>query len=74
MASCIRLLLIAAVIAGFAAVVAAPGEVLAKKAKPGTTAQAAAPGPVVVPDSNIPADRVPRCFDSPIRYPSPPCY
>jgi hypothetical protein len=25
-------------------------------------------------DNGPPADRVPRCFDSPIYYPYPPCY
>jgi hypothetical protein len=54
--------------------VAMPGQALAKKKAAVRAAQAAVPGPVVVPDSNIPADRVPRCFDSVIRYPSPPCY
>ena len=29
---------------------------------------------VVVTDYGPPADRVPRCFDSPILYPVPPCY
>jgi hypothetical protein len=49
-------------------------DAFAKKVSAKHTAQASPPAPVVVPDSNIPADRVPRCFDSVIRYPVPPCY
>ena len=74
MVSRTRFLLIVATIAGIACVVAARTDAFAKKGKATRTAQAAAPGPVIVPDSNIPADRVPLCFDSAIRYPSPPCY
>jgi len=66
-------LLASSAIIAIASVAALPSDAFAKKAA-ARTAQTAAPGPVVVPDSNIPADRVPRCFDSPIRYPSPPCY
>lgn len=29
---------------------------------------------VVVPDNGPPADRIPRCIDSVIFYPYPPCY
>jgi len=66
-------LLASSAIIAIASVAALPSDAFAKKAA-ARAAQATAPGPVVVPDSNIPADRVPRCFDSPIRYPSPPCY
>lgn len=67
-------LLIVAAMLGAISLVATATDAFAKKGKSAPSAQAAAAGPVVVPDSNIPADRVPRCFDSLIRYPSPPCY
>ncbi len=69
-----RFLFIAASIIAVASVVAAPTDAFAKKGKAVRAAQVAVPAPLVIPDSNIPADRVPRCFDSVIRYPSPPCY
>ena len=66
-------LLVAPAIVGIVSVVVIPTDALAKKAVV-RAVPAVAPGRVVVPDSNIPADRVPRCVDSVIRYPSPPCY
>jgi hypothetical protein len=75
MVSCARFPLIALAIVGTASALLAPTDALAAKKKGKVVAQAAVvPAPVVVPDSNIPADRVPRCFDSVIRYRVPPCY
>jgi hypothetical protein len=34
----------------------------------------AAPAAVVAVDNGPPADHIPRCFDSAIYYPLPPCY
>jgi mono/diheme cytochrome c family protein len=46
-----------------------------KKQQAGPTAAASATAPVVTPVETVgAADRVPRCFDSVILYPSPPCY
>lgn len=66
------ILLSLSAIVGTATIPIIPGDAFAKKAV--AASKAAARGPVVVPHSNIPADRGPRCFDSLIRYPSPPCY
>ena len=47
-------------------------------AKKGTAVSPASPpsatAPIVLPADGPPADRVPRCFDSVMRYPYPPCY
>jgi hypothetical protein len=68
-------ILCASVLIGLASIVAAPNAALAKKAKVAPKAVATVDtGPVVIRDTGGPADRVPRCFDSVIRYPSPPCY
>jgi hypothetical protein len=74
MASRTRFLLIAAAIAGIACVVAGPTDAFAKKGTATRTVQAAASAPVVVPNNGPPADGIPRCFDSVLRYPYPPCY
>jgi mono/diheme cytochrome c family protein len=44
-----------------------------QKGPPATGASTATPAVAPVSTSDA-ADRVPRCFDSVIRYPSPPCY
>jgi len=66
-------LLAASVIAGLtlAASVATDASAARKQARAAAVAPAAA---VVVTNYGPPADRVPRCFDSPILYPTPPCY
>jgi hypothetical protein len=74
MLSCTRIPLIGFAIVGIASALLAPTDAFAAKKKGKLVAQVAAPGPVVVPDSNIPADRVPRCIDTAIFYPQPPCY
>ena len=56
------------------AIAVAPTDALAASKKKKVAAVAAAPAVLVIPDSNIPADRVPRCIDSVIFYPIPPCY
>jgi hypothetical protein len=65
-------LFVLSAIGGLVLALSVPSDALAKKKK--AAAPAAAPAAVVVPDSNIPADRAPRCFDSVILYPAPPCY
>lgn len=72
------LLLVASVIAATATV---STDAFAKKAHrhpaPVVVATvAAAPAPVVLIDNNYGpvAFGIPRCFDSPILYPAPPCY
>ena len=72
-------LLAASVIAGVASTAAVSTDALAKKAVRHPVVVAAvppAPAPVVIIDNNYGpvATRIPRCFDSPILYPYPPCY
>jgi len=67
----IAILLTASAIAGIA-FVPAPTDAFAKKGTP--AAHAAARTTVVVPDINIPADRVPRRTDCVIFDPVSPCY
>jgi hypothetical protein len=43
-----------------------------KRAK--TASPVVATAVVVAPDNGPPADRIPRCIDSVIFYPYPPCY
>lgn len=63
------------VIVGIAALATVSTDALAKKAVRARVAPAVVAAPVVVVDTYGPvADRVPRCFDSPILYPYPPCY
>jgi hypothetical protein len=70
-------LLAASVIIGIASAGAVSTDALAKKAVHRHVAVAVpAPAPVVFigNDYGPIADRVPRCFDSVIPYPYPPCY
>ena len=71
--------LAASVIVGVALVATVSSDALAKKAvhrQVVVAAVAPAPAPVVFIDNSYGpiADRVPKCFDSPILYPVPPCY
>ena len=71
--------LAASVIVGVALVATASTGALAKKATHRhvvVAAVAPAPAPVVFIDNNYGpiADGVPKCFNSPILYPAPPCY
>ena len=73
------LLLAASVIAGVASTAAVSTDAFAKKAVRHPVVVAAvppAPVAVAVIDNNYGpvATRIPRCFDSPILYPYPPCY
>ncbi len=69
------LLLCASVLIGLASIAVAPSDAFAKKkTAKAAPAAVATTAPVIVPDSGIPADRTPRCFDSIIHYPVPPCY
>ena len=73
------LLLAASVIAGVASTAAVSTDAVAKKAVRHPVVVAAvppAPAPVVFIDNNYGpiATGIPRCFDSPIFYPTPPCY
>jgi len=73
------LLLAASVIAGVASTAAVSTDAFAKKAVRHPVVVAAvppAPTPVAIIDNNYGpvATRIPRCFDSPILYPYPPCY
>jgi hypothetical protein len=73
------LLLAASVIAGVASAAAVSTDALAKKAVRHPVVVATvppAPVPVAFIDNNYGpvATRIPRCFDSPILYPTPPCY
>jgi hypothetical protein len=45
-----------------------------KKAVHRAAAAPAAAAAVVATDNGPVADRIPRCFDSPVLYPYPPCY
>jgi dihydrodipicolinate synthase/N-acetylneuraminate lyase len=72
-------LLAASVIAGVGSTAAVAADALAKKAVRHPVAVAVVPPPpvpVVLIDNNYGpvATRIPRCFDSPILYPYPPCY
>ncbi|MGA7997861.1 MAG: hypothetical protein WCA28_23565 [Bradyrhizobium sp.] len=73
------LLLAASVIAGVASTPAVSADAPAKKAARHPVVVAAvppAPVAVAIIDNNYGpvATRIPRCFDSPILYPYPPCY
>ena len=50
------------------------GDAAKKKKEPSTTAASTATPAAAPAYTSDAADRVPRCFDSVIRYPSPPCY
>jgi hypothetical protein len=61
----------ASVIVGVALVATVSTDALAKKAR----VRVAAPPPVIVLNYVGPvADRIPKCMDSVIFYPAPPCY
>ena len=69
--------LAASVIVGVAFVATVSSDALAKKAvRRPVAAVAVAPVAVAIIGNNYGpvADRVPRCFDSAIWYPTPPCY
>lgn len=74
------ILLAASVIAGVASTATLSTDAFAhrKAVRHPVAAVAVPPAPVVVGviDNNYGpvADRIPRCFDSPILYPYPPCY
>ena len=73
------ILLVASAIAGVASAAAVSTDAVAKKAvrHPVVVATVApAPVPVVFIDNNYGpiASGIPRCFDSPVLYPTPPCY
>jgi hypothetical protein len=73
------LLLAASVIAGVASTAAVSTDALAKKAvrhRAPVAVVAPAPVPVAVIDNNYGpvAERIPRCFNSAVLYPLPPCY
>ena len=75
------LLLAASVVAGVASTAAVSTDAFAKKAvhhrAPVVVATVApAPAPVILIDNNYGpvAFGIPRCFDSVIHYPTPPCY
>jgi len=74
------ILLAASVIAGVACTATVATDAFAKKAvrHPAAVVVAAPPAPVAVAiiDNNYGpiADRIPRCFDSAVWYPLPPCY
>jgi hypothetical protein len=61
----------ASVIVGVAFVATVSTDALAKKAR---VRVAAAPPVVVLDYVGPPADRIPKCFNSAIFYPTPPCY
>jgi hypothetical protein len=64
-------------IVGVALVATVSTDALAKKKAAPAAVVAVAPAPVavaVIGNYGPIADRVPRCFDSPILYPVPPCY
>ena len=73
------LLLAASVIAGVASTAAVSTDAFAKKAArhpAPVVVVAPAPVPVLLIDNNYGpvAFGIPRCFDSPVLYPAPPCY
>ncbi len=71
-------LLAASVIVGVASTAAVSTDAFAKKAvrHPVAVVAAPPPAPVVFIDNNYGpvGTRIPRCFDSVILYPVPPCY
>jgi len=67
------LLLAASVIIGAASMSATATDAFAKK-RGKATAPVVASAVVVAPDNGPPADHIPRCIDSVIFYPAPPCY
>jgi hypothetical protein len=74
------IVLAASVIVGIASVATASTDAFAAKkaVRTAPAAVAVAPAPVVAgliySNYGPVADRIPRCFDSPILYPYPPCY
>ena len=70
------ILLVASVIAGVASAAAATDAFAKKAVRHPVVVATVAPVPVVIIDNNYGpvATRIPRCFDSPILYPYPPCY
>lgn len=72
------LLLAATIIAGVASSATVSTDAFARKAVryPVAVVAVPPPAPVVFIDNNYGpvATRIPRCFDSPILYPYPPCY
>lgn len=79
MSSRATLLLVASAIAGVASTAAVSTDAFAKKAvrhPAPVVVVAPAPVPVVLIDNNYGpvAFGIPRCFDSVIHYPTPPCY
>jgi hypothetical protein len=52
----------------------APTDAFAHKKGVHHRAAAVVPAAVVVIDNGPVADRIPRCFDSAVYYPLPPCY
>ena len=72
------ILLAASVIAGVASTATVATDGFAKKAvrHPVVVAPPPAPVAVAIIDNNYGpiADRIPRCFDSAVWYPLPPCY
>ena len=59
---------------GIAFLATAPTDAFAHKKGVHHRAAIAAPVAVVAVDNGPPADHIPRCFDSAIYYPLPPCY
>jgi hypothetical protein len=66
--------LAASAIIGIAFLATAPTDAFAHKKGVHHRAAIAAPVAVVAVDNGPPADHIPRCFDSAIYYPLPPCY
>jgi hypothetical protein len=70
-------LLAASVIVGIASIATVSTDAFAHRKGVHHRVAAVAPVPVVavvVTDNGPVADRIPRCFDSAIYYPYPPCY
>jgi hypothetical protein len=67
-------LLAATVIAGMTLAASVSTDASAARKHARAVAARPAAAVVVTADYGPPADRVPRCFDSPILYPVPPCY
>jgi hypothetical protein len=59
---------------GIAFLATAPTDAFAHKKGVHHRAAIAAPVVVVAVDNGPAADRIPRCFDSAVYYPLPPCY
>ena len=71
------ILVCASVLIGLASIAGAPSDAFAKKkttTKAPEAAAVATAAPVIVPVNGGPVGWIPRCFDSVIRYLSPPCY